>query len=87
MEPIATDTRRRRLEWIWHVKRRVETENIRAVAEMKMDGERLRGRQWYDTVRTDLKAWDIREEWANDRERWKRLRKTRYPEQGDGCER
>ena len=24
-----------------------------------------------DTVRRDLKAWNIREEWATDRERWK----------------
>ena len=33
--------RRRRLEWFGHVKRRGETENIRAVAEMKMEGKRL----------------------------------------------
>ena len=29
-----------------------------------MDRER-----WKDTVRRDLKAWNIREEWATDRER------------------
>ena len=38
MEAIATVMRRRRLEWFGHVKRRGETENIRAVAEMKMGG-------------------------------------------------
>ena len=27
-------------------------------------------------MRRDLKAWNIREEWATDRERWKRLCKT-----------
>ena len=90
MEAIATVMRRRRLEWFGHVKRRGETENIRAVAEMKMEGKRPRGRpklRWNDTVRRDLKAWNINEEWAADRERWKCLCKIRYPEQGDGGER
>ena len=36
VEQIATVMRRRRLEWFGHVKRRDETENIRAVVEMKM---------------------------------------------------
>ncbi len=64
--------------------------NIRAVAEMKMEGTRPKGRpklRWNDTVRRDMKAWDIKEERATDRERWKGLGKTRYPEQGDGGER
>ena len=43
VEPIAL-VMRRWLEWFGHVKRRYETENIRAVAEMKMDGKRPRGR-------------------------------------------
>ena len=90
VEAIATVMRRRRLEWFGHVKRRGETENIRAVAEMKMEGKRPRGRpklRWKDTIRRDLKAWKIKEEWATDREKWKGLCKTRYPEQGDGGER
>ena len=52
VELIATVMRRRRLEWFGHIKRRDETENIRAVAEMKMEGKRPRGRpklRWYDT--------------------------------------
>ena len=36
VEAIATGMRRRRLEWFGHVKRRGETENIRAVSKMKM---------------------------------------------------
>ena len=90
VEAIATVMRRRRLEWFGHVKRRGETENIRAVAEMKMEGKRPRGRpklRWKDTIRRDLKAWKIKEEWATDREKWKGLCKNRYPEQGDGGER
>ena len=68
-ERIAMVMRRRRLEWFGNVKRRDETENIRAVTEMKMEGKRPRGRpklRWYDTVRRDLKAWKIKEEWATD---------------------
>ncbi len=64
METIATVMRRRRLEWYGHVKRRDETENIRAVAEMKMEGTRPKGRpklRWNDTVRRDLKAWKIKD--------------------------
>ena len=33
--------RRRRLEWFGHVKRSDETENIREVVEMKMEGSTL----------------------------------------------
>ena len=80
----------RKLEWFGDVKRRDETENIQAVAEIKMEVKRPRGRpklRWYDTVRRDLKAWKIKEEWATDQEKWKCLCKTRYREQGDGGER
>ena len=90
VEQIAMVMRKRRLEWFGHVKRREETENSRAVVEMKMEGKRPRGRpklRWKDTVRRDMKAWSIRGEWATDRERWKSLCKTRYPAQGDGVER
>ena len=90
VEQIATVMRRRRLEWFGHVKRRDETENIRAVVEMKMEGKRPRGRpqlRWKDTVKRDMKAWSIKEEWATDREKWRSLCKIRYPAQGDGGER
>ena len=36
VEPIPMVMRRRRFEWFGHVKRRDETENIRAVVEVKM---------------------------------------------------
>ena len=41
VEPIAMVMRRQRLEWFGHVKRRDETENIRAVGEMKIGGRTL----------------------------------------------
>ena len=87
---IAMVMRRRRLEWFGHMQRRNETENIRAVTEMKMEGKHPRGRRklrWKDTARRDLKAWNIKEEWATDRERWKGLCKNGYPAQGDVGER
>ena len=90
VEQIATVMRMRRLEWFGHIKRRDETENSRAVVEMKKEGKRPIGRpklRWKDTVRRDMKACSIREEWATDRERWKSICKTRYPAQGDGGER
>ena len=79
---IATVMRRIRLEWFGHVKRRDETENSRAVVEMKMEGKRPRGRpklRWKDMARRDLKAWSIREEWATERERWKSLWRPATP--------
>ena len=53
----------RRLEWFGHVKGIDETENIRAVAEMKMEGKQPRRRcrlRWRDTVRRDMKEYKIR---------------------------
>ena len=61
MEPIAMVMEEmRRLEWFGHVKRRDETENIRAVAKIKMEEKRPRGRRelrWKDTGRRDMNAW------------------------------
>ena len=83
LDPMTMVMRRGMLEWFGNVKRRDATENTRAVVEMKMEEKRPRGRptklRWKETVRRDLKAWNIREEWATDRERWKSLCKTCYP--------
>ena len=71
VEPIAMFMRRRRLEWFGHVNGRDVTENIRADVEMKIEGKRPRARPKLRskyTVRTGLKAWNIREECATDRE-------------------
>ena len=79
----------RRLEWFQHGERRNETENIRVLTEMKMEVTRPRGRprlRCKDTVRSDMEAWKIREEWAIDRERWKCICKIRYLAHGDDSE-
>ena len=41
VEPIAMAKRRRRLEWFGDIKRRDETESIRVVVEMKMEGSAI----------------------------------------------
>ena len=49
-----------RLEWFRHLKRRDETENIRAIAELKIERKHHRRRprlRWKDTVRRDKNAW------------------------------
>ena len=51
--------------------RRDETETIREVVEMKMERKRPGGRlelRWKDTLRRDLNAWNVREEWETDME-------------------
>ena len=62
VEPIAMVMRR--LERFEQVKRREDTENIREVAEMKMEGKCLIGRpklKRKDTVRRGMKAWTERD--------------------------
>ena len=41
VKPRVMFMRRRRLDWFGHVKIRDETENIRAVVELKMEGSAL----------------------------------------------
>ena len=52
------------------MKRKYETGDIGAVAEMKMAGKRPRGKlrlRWKEIVIRGMKAWPIREEWATDK--------------------
>ena len=85
----------------FRIKRYMEIElvklpTVHAVLQISRINDRQRRRsqqrrgipklRWKDTVRRDLKAWNIREEWATYRERWKGLCKTRYPAPGDGGE-
>ena len=88
MKPIAKVAIRRRLEWFRRTKRRHEPDNIRAVAEMKMEGKRPRGRcrlRRNDTVRRDINVWKnlTKEELTTDKEKWTFLCKSRYPAQGE----
>ena len=65
-----------------------ETVNIRAVAQIMMEGEHHRRKpclRWKDIDRRDMKAWNIRIELAINW-KWKVLHKARCPAQGDGGE-
>ena len=57
LEAISVSTRRRRLQWFGHVRRRDREEDIRMVAEMSVQGRGKRGRpkkRWHDTVQDDM---------------------------------
>ena len=75
-EAIAVGMRRRRLQWYGHVQRRDREEDIRMVAEMRVQGKRKRGRpkkRWCDTLNDDMKRWGLQEDDTDDRGRWHSL--------------
>ena len=58
IEWIAVNMRRRRLHLYVHVLRRDREEDMRMVAEMRVQGRRQRGRpkiRWVDTVKEDIR--------------------------------
>ena len=58
LEAISVSIRRRRLRWFGHVRRRDTEEDIRMVAEMRVQGSRKIGRpkkRWYDAVQDDMR--------------------------------
>ena len=70
---LSIQMRVKRLRWYGHVCRRDEDEDIRRVMEMKVTGRRKRGRpkqRWTDTIRTDMRCWDLEKADTQDRERW-----------------
>ena len=76
IEAIAIGMRRRRLQWYGHVRRRDREEDIRMVAEMRIQGKRKRGRpkkRWMDTVKDDMLRWGLSDEDVDDRIRWHSL--------------
>ena len=76
VEPTGIVMRRRGLEWFEHVKKETKQKTFEQLWKLTWRGKRPRGRpklRWNYSVRRDLKGWNIREEWATDRERWKGL--------------
>ena len=64
---------RRGLQLYGHVRRRDREEDIRMVAEMRIQGKRKRGRpkkKWMDTVKDDMLRWGLPDEEYDDRIRW-----------------
>jgi len=65
--------RKRRLQWYEHVCRREEKEDIRYVTNIKSTGKRKREAQterWSETIKADMKRWDLNKDYTDDRARW-----------------
>ena len=62
VKPIPVSIRKRRLQWFSHIYRREQDEDIRKVADLKIDGRQKRGRaqqRWRDTIQSDLKNYGL----------------------------
>ena len=68
--------RQARLRWYSDVKRREDDYVGRRVMEMRMPGQRKRGRpkrRWLDCIKEDMEAVGASPEDTQDRKRWRRL--------------
>ena len=76
IEAISIVMRKRRLQWYGHVCRRKESDDIKKVTNVKVNGKRGRGRpkhRWKDTIKADMKMWKLETKDTDDRERWRAL--------------
>ena len=74
--PILNLMRKRLLEWFGHVCRRENEDDIQKIYELKMEGNRKRGRPkqiWKDTIEKDLKWCGLNQLDTEDRVQWKNL--------------
>ena len=81
VEKITSRVRTARLRWFGHVKR-MENTWVKRVWEMEVNGRRARGRptlRWMDNIRKDMQIRGVREEEAQDRDRWRRKIQTPDP--------
>jgi len=71
---ILEKVRKIRLRWYGHMQRIEETNEVRAVGDMRVPGKRPRGRprgRWMDGVRRDMQALRVTPEDAQDSTFWK----------------
>ena len=83
LEQLETEIRRRRLRWFGHVKRREVGDCLGDVLRMEVDGARPRGRprkSWRANVKEDLRMLNLREEDAQDRDRWRAIINRQTPQ-------
>ena len=66
---IQDKVREMRLRWYEHMQRMEESNEVRAVIDMRVPGKRPRGR-WMDCIRRDMQALRITLEDAQDRTFW-----------------
>ncbi|GJZ29287.1 hypothetical protein Tco_0573934 [Tanacetum coccineum] len=71
---IVNKIRKVRLRWFGHVKRRPQSEPVRGVESITVDGMRRRGRpklRWEDIQEIDLKELPLSEDMTSDRNSWR----------------
>ena len=74
VEALEHVVRRRRLRWNGHVQRREESDPLRRVGELLVEGRRPPGhpkKSWKKTVQEDMRVVGARHEDALDRDRWR----------------
>ena len=76
IEKIGDVVKRSRLRWLGHVLRKDEDDWVRKSMSLEVDGNRGRGRPkltWQSVVTRDMKACGLRQEDAQNRQKWRRL--------------
>ena len=75
VDDLEEHLRQKRLRWFGHTVRRNTEVEIKKVFEMKIVGQRKRGRpvkRWIDVVEEDMKKRGVVQQDAGNREGWKR---------------
>ena len=77
---------RKKVEMVWHVKRRSDDNPLRKAMDFEVDGRRPPGRPrktWKKTLEEDMRLAGVREEDALDRGRWRAMTKRQTPVQAN----
>ena len=78
---LGNEIRSRRLRWFGHVKRKEGGNLIEGVLNKNLNVSSPRGRptkKWHQNIEEDLRAWDLDEELALNRDKWrKEIKKDR----------
>ena len=75
VDDLDEHLRQKRLRWFRHIVRRDEEVKIKKALELKIEGQRKRGRpvkRWIDVVEVGMKKRGVVQQDAGDREGWRR---------------